>query len=207
MARNSKRQSVEQTNKDYEVVNDNNNVNVEGKDELIQNLLKEIESLKTQLSQQQREMSKETMDLHKLVPCRSIVMGQLIYKSPKSMGYTVIWNNFGDVEYLELGELIAMRNAYPRFFSEPWIMIDDVDVIKYLNVEKYYKDIIDIDNIDSIFNLPTEKFIEVLNKVPRGIKHLITHKAIELLKEGKLDSIAKLKAIEQVFNVDLSVVT
>lgn len=208
MAKTTKKQNIKQDNEVFEVKEKVNNTEDTIKDELIQNLLREIENLKAQIAQQKQQNTKtEVRDLHELVPCRSVVVGKLVYKSPKSFGYTVTWNNFGDVEYLELGELIAMRNAYPRFFSEPWIIIDDVDIIKYLNVEKYYKNIIDVDNIEAVFKQPVDKFIDTLQKVPRGLKHLITHKAIELIKEGKLDSLAKIKAIEQTFNVDLSIAT
>lgn len=207
MARNSKKQVNDIEKEVTKVINE---VRKEGVSEdnrgLIDGLLKEIENLKKQLNETQKKKS-EVRDMHELIPCRSIVMGQLIYKSPKTMGYTVIWNNFGDVEYLELGELIAMKNVYPRFFSEPWIMIDDVDVIKYLNLEKYYKNIIDVDNIDLVFDLPLEKFVDTLQKVPRGIKNVIVQRAVELIKEKKLDSIAKIEAIEKTFSVDLRVVT
>lgn len=207
MARNSKKQVNDVEKEVTEVINEVRKEEVsEDNRGFIDSLLKEIENLKKQLNETQGKKS-EVRDMHELIPCRSIVMGQLIYKSPKTMGYTVIWNNFGDVEYLELGELIAMKNVYPRFFSEPWIMIDDVDAIKYLNLEKYYKNIIDADNIDSIFDLSLEKFVDTLQKVPRGIKNVIVQRAVELIKEKKLDSIAKMEAIEKAFNVDLRIVT
>lgn len=201
MAKNTSKQNTTKTTKVKEAAEF-----VVEKDELIQKLLKEVEDLKAQLAQKQEEQPAKLQDWHRLVPCRSVVKGQVIYKSPRTLGYKVVWNDFGDVEYVELGELKTMYSSYPRFFTEPWIIVDDVEVIKLLKLEKYYKNIIDLDDIDAIFDLPNDKFIDVITKVPRGIKQLIIQRAVELLKEGKLDSIAKKEAIERIFNVDLDLV-
>ena len=46
------------------------------------------------------------------VPCVSMVRsGRLIYASKRQMGYSVIWRNYMDTQYIELAELMAMPES------------------------------------------------------------------------------------------------
>ena len=67
------------------------------------------------------EITNDTM-----VKCRSGVAGILIYKSLLNPGYTVEWNDLGDVQEMEYRELVSMRGNQRRFFEENWILIDEI---------------------------------------------------------------------------------
>lgn len=146
---------------------------------------------------------REARDLNELISVRNNTHGVLVYVSKKNMGMEWVWNEFGDEDYLELSEVLAMRNTYPRYFKDCWVMLDK-DVLEYLGVDKYYKDIIDMENFDDIFKLTPTKLKNKLKKLPQSMRESVATRARQMIKSGKLDSIKIIKAIEQELNIDLS---
>ena len=90
-----------------------------------------------------RDAEKEAqLDTMVTVVCNTI--GGATYISKKASGYIVEWEDFGSEEYMELGELVAMRNTDRRFFEDNWITLEDTDeydamqLYEFLKVAKYY---------------------------------------------------------------------
>lgn len=144
------------------------------------------------------EITNDTM-----VECRSGVSGNLIYKSLLNPGYTVEWNDLGDVQEMEYRELVSMRGNQRRFFEENWILIDDPAVIKKLGVERYYKNSLTTDNFEEVFTMPAEKIKEVVPTLPGGTKDAIASEAKKKIESGELDSRSAIKALEDSLSVDL----
>ena len=71
-----------------------------------------------------------------MVECKNGVHGPLIYISSRTAGYMIEWEEFGEVQEIEYGELVAMRGSQPRFFRDNWILIEDADVLKALGVAR-----------------------------------------------------------------------
>ena len=136
------------------------------------------------------------------VACTNLTNGRLIYISKKQMGYQVEWENTNDVEYIELGELVSMRNSQRAFFEKSWIGIEDPDIIKFLKVERYYKNVVALDDISKFFALSNEEIEEKLNKMSDGYKENIKNKAIDMIKNDEIDSIKKVKFLKQIFNIE-----
>jgi hypothetical protein len=80
----------------------------------------------------------------------NITNGILIYKSKKT-GMHLQFEKYGDIEYIEFGELLTMKTSSRKFLEEPWILILDEEVVKYLGLEKLYKKLVHPENIDAIF--------------------------------------------------------
>ena len=72
---------------------------------------------------------RKQIPLDTMVACTNLFPGTLIYISRKQNGYEITWENQGDVDYLELGELVSMRNSQRAFFEKNWIGIDDDDIL------------------------------------------------------------------------------
>lgn len=166
----------------------------------------QINNEQTSIQEKKQEIKQATVkkqrDLHELVSVKSIVKGQLTYVD--QMGYRVDWSEYGDENWIEYKDLVNMRNSQKKFFTEPWI-ICDWDVLTDLNVDKNYKTIIDLDEIDSVFEKSVEDLKKTLDIVPSGIKKLIADRAFELRKEKKLDSLSMIETIEKTLNIDLSI--
>lgn len=143
-------------------------------------------------------------DMNEMVSVVCITNTPLIYESKNQIGYRVDWDGFLQENWMEYKELINMRSSQKAFFQEPWI-ICDWDVLVDLKVDQYYKNIIDLENLDELFAKSVEELENTLKIVPVGIKKLIIDRAFELRREKKLDSLSVIEAIEKTLNIDLSV--
>jgi len=142
-------------------------------------------------------------DLNELICVVNITNSKLVYVSKSVPGYRIDWEKYLDENWIEYKELINMRNSQRSFFQEPWI-ICDWDVLEDLKVDHYYKNIIDLENLDKIFSKSPKELGEILEVIPNGIKKLVVDRAFELKKEKKLDSISIIETIEKKLNIDLS---
>lgn len=145
---------------------------------------------------------KEMLDKQMLVPIMNVTNGKLIYQSRKT-GSEIQFENYGDIEYIELYELLTMRSSYRKFLDEPFIIVLDDEVSDYLGLSNLYKKLTHATEIDRIFSLPIDTFKDVLLSAPKGLAHLIVSKAKEKISNGQLDSVQKVEVLEEVYNVAL----
>ena len=136
-----------------------------------------------------------------LVECRNITMGKLTYKSYRQNGYKIVWNEPGDIEEIELGELVSMRNSQPKFFSKNWIEIEDPEILDYLGVAKYYKGVPNYEDFENIFLQPFEDMKVAIANLPQGIKKTLGIKATEMINNGTIDSVKTVKYLCEAFDL------
>lgn len=149
----------------------------------------------------QRQKRKE-IDRNELIACRSSVNGRLIYISPRSKE-KFVWDDFGATEYLEMGELMTMKSAHPKFLKDVQLIIDDEEAAEYLGMTKIYEDMVQLDELDDFFDKKADEIAELLPKLPEGLRKAVGSRARKLVEEGELDSLSKIKLIEQELGVDL----
>lgn len=147
---------------------------------------------------------KEQRDMNEMVSVVCITNTPLIYESKNQIGYRIDWDGFLQENWMEYKELINMRNSQRAFFEQPWV-ICDWDVLVDLKVDQYYKNIIDLENLDDVFTKLPEELEKTLKIVPKGIKKLIVDRAFELRREKKLDSLNIIETIEKTLSIDLSI--
>lgn len=190
---------------------ENNSVDIEAlkakiEEEIRQQILSELKPQGEKPNEEVKEKTKPArrvdIDKYELIPVMNITNGKLVYVSNKT-GVKYIWSQYGDIEYLEYQELQTMRVAHKSFLNEPFVIILNDDVVNNLGLTKMYENLIDLDDIESIFSLDNKKFIEVIEKSPRGIVHTIVTKAKELYKKNKLESITKINYINEKFGTDI----
>lgn len=138
-----------------------------------------------------------------MVECRNGVHGPLVYISSRTAGYRVEWEEFGEMQEIEYGELIAMRGSQPRFFRDNWILIEDAEVLKSLGVSQYYRNALTTENFDEVFRWGADKVRSDVPKMSGGMKDSIRMRAKELIKNDELDSRSVIKALNEVLNCDL----
>lgn len=168
-------------------------------------VVKETPVVETSRPEKKKELK---MDL--LVPCVSMVKnGKLVYKSKRQMGYSVIWNGFKDVQYLDLGELVAMKSTDTMFFSENWIVIPDsfedkAAVIEFLRIKQYYSDDVNLFNIASMIDSnDANTIVARISEMSDGMQSNVLSIIRELIEDGSLDSVSKIRAIEKHFGCNL----
>lgn len=171
---------------------DANKVTVKAKE----NVNKVVQQVKTE--------QRKARDMDELISVVCITNSPLVYESKNQLGYRVDWSGYLQENWIEYKELINMRGSQRAFFEEPWI-ICDWDVLVDLKVDHYYKNIIDLENLDAIFKKSVEEIENTLKIAPKGIQSLIVDRAFELRREKKLDSLNVIETIEKTLNIDLSI--
>lgn len=176
---------------------------------------KVIEKSETKVENKQTDNksvnTKKKIPLDTNISCKSAVRGTLTYLSKRMAGYQVVWNDFGDEEFLDLQELISMRNTDLRFFKDNWIIIDDSEgytaqeIMDYIKVSQYYNKNLNIDNFDSLFNESPDKIKEIVSTMSSGLKDTVAMRAKQLYNAGTLDSRKRIEALEESLGVELEV--
>lgn len=147
-------------------------------------------------------------DLHRQIAIKNISRGKLVYKSKRQMGYMIIWEKPNEINYMELGEFINLKNSDRRFITEPWIRImedDEIEILKYANVYQYFKEIIEMKDIEDLFKLDFDRFVCKFKKLPDGYKRSVAEYAAKMIKSGTLDSIRIKNFIEQELDLKLDI--
>ena len=138
-----------------------------------------------------------------MIPCRSLTYGGLLLTGTKSkMLYT--WANYGDVTEMEFQDLQALRSTRSSYLFKPRFIIEDAELVEQWDSDlgKMYKDIVDVD-VEEMFKLPLNQFKSRLKKAPAGVQQAVKNIAGEKILNGTLDSLAKIKAIDEILDTDL----
>ena len=68
--------------------------------------------------------------------------------------------------------------------------------------EDLYNKVVDVD-VEKLFDLPLGKFKTALKNAPKGVQQAVKNIAGEKIMNGSLDSLAKIKAIDEILGTDL----
>ena len=138
-----------------------------------------------------------------MIPCRSITYGELLLPGAKTkMLYT--WANYGDTTDVEFQDLQALKSTRSTYLFKPRFIIEDEELVEQWknDLGKIYDDIITTD-VEALFKLPANQLKAKLKKAPAGIQQAVKNIAGEKIMNGSLDSLAKIKVIDEVLNTDL----
>ena len=147
--------------------------------------------------------AKPKLDLHDEVLVKNGYCGELNVLLPKSK-YVITFSEFGDDDYIELAELKALRNSKPIFFERNWLIIEDDNVIDFLNVGKYYADYLTVEDIDELFELPVDEMIAKIQKLNQVTRDNIARRAVDMIKDDNIDSVKKIEALEEELGYNLT---
>lgn len=139
------------------------------------------------------------------IVCRSVTFGELLLTGVKSkLLYT--WANYGDTAEVEFQDLQAMKSMRSSYLYRPRFIIEDEELVEQWGKDfgDMYKNIEDTD-VENLFNLPINQFKARLKKAPKGVQQAVKNIAGEMILNGSLDSIAKIKAIDEILGTDLKV--
>lgn len=145
---------------------------------------------------------KTQLDPHMLVPVKNGFAGMLFYRS-KRTGEEFTWEHFGDEQDMELGELKAARNSARAFFERNYFLIDDPEIIEYLNAKQYYKDAFTVEDFENLFTSDPEEIMSLVNVLSVGQKNTLKYMAKQKIADGEIDSLKVIEALEKSLGVEL----
>lgn len=137
------------------------------------------------------------------IPCRSITYGELLLTGAKSrLLYT--WANYDDVTEMEYQDLQALKSTKSSYLFKPRFIILDEELIEQWgdDFKKMYDDVVTMD-VEALFKLPANQLKAKLKKAPIGVQQAVKNLAGEKIMNGSLDSLAKIKAIDEVLGTQL----
>lgn len=137
------------------------------------------------------------------IECRSVTHGELIYVGRKS-GLNYTWADYGDVTYVEYQDLQASYSTKSRFLKDPLFVIEDEELIALWSnmLTPIYTKMVELD-FDDLFRCSVKEMKRKLKDAPSGAKKSIMSRASAMILSGELDSISKIKALDEVLGTEL----
>lgn len=145
---------------------------------------------------------KKSLDPNMYVPVRNGFHGRLVFKD-RVTGEEYEWSDFGDEIDLTLNTLQKARSGQRRFFADNWFLIDDPDVIEFLNVGQYYRDALNFDEFDTIFDLPKDELIARVSTLSDGQRRGVGFAAKQKIEAGELYDLNIILALENELDIEL----
>ena len=119
-----------------------------------------------------------------IVPVRNILDGKVIYVSPKTK-IKYKWLEKGDIEYLSIEEVLAM-DSKKLYLRTPLLIVEDERIIEGLGLEKLYKDIELVENIDELIELEEEEIERIIKGLSVGCKNNLRDEVNKKIKNCEI---------------------
>lgn len=160
---------------------------------------KEEEVLKTNDSSTKKEFGQED-----LILCRSMVSGQLFVDGVRS-GLLYTFADYNDTCEIEYRDLIYLVRSYKdKTIYEPRIVIEDEDFIsENPKLAELYESLYTKGDLMEIINLPLSQMVDTINALPMGCRNALKGIAATMIDNGQLDSIQKIKALDEIFETNM----
>jgi hypothetical protein len=140
------------------------------------------------------------------VQCHSVVQGGLFYEGTKT-GMLYSFSDYGDVTEIEYRDLVAAVRTKSEYVYNPYFIIDDEDFLaEFPAVEKFYEDQISIKDLKNILDMPISDMTNAINKLPKTAVENLKKIASTQVANGHLDSVRKIKALDDLFGTDLNLI-
>lgn len=135
--------------------------------------------------------------------CRSVTPGKLIMIGNKT-GMKYIWNDYGHEYEVEYRDLVIAVRTRSKFVFGPMFIIEDEDFINEFDlVKKFYDNSYNTADLQKILGLPVEDMEKAITALPPEAKKSFKTVASTAVREGSLDSLAKIKVLDEIFGIEL----
>lgn len=140
------------------------------------------------------------------VACRSVVSGKLYVEGIKT-GMIYTFMDYGDVTEIEYRDLVAAVRSKDKSVYEPRFIVEDKDFIaEYPALDTFYSERFKTRDIKKILKMPIDEMKDAILRLPNGAKESLKSLAVEQISDGTLDSNKKIKALDEIFGTNLSLV-
>lgn len=152
----------------------------------------------------QNKSEPRTFDPNDGILCRSVTHGKLFVDGLKTgMKYTFLdYDDESDIEYRDLVALVRARDK--SVYNPRFIIMDEDFIAEYPTLKKFYSDHFSTKNIKEILTLPDNQMKEEISKLPKGAVDSLKSIAVNQIVSGEIDSVRKIKALDEAFGTDLS---
>ena len=152
--------------------------------------------------EQKKSYRVKNLDQNSYVTVKNGFNGTLVYKSKKT-GELFVWDRFGDEQDMELFELKNAKSSGKEFFINNWFLFDDPEIVEWLGMEQYYKYALNTDDFDELFKKSPAEVKKTVEKLSKGQKKSLAFRAKQMIREGSIDSIKTINALEEALSIEL----
>lgn len=182
----------------------------------------QIQENKTEQNKTEQKITSEPVQMSKEESTRKVTKAELltgetanelvevisietnvVYTSPKT-NIVYKWLKPGDVEVMQIREVITMDNLSGRLLRTPWLRVTDERLIEALGLEHVYEAIDLIENVEELSNMNREELEEVFNKIPK--KYLRTYRDLlyKKVKNREIKDRFLIQDLSEILDVDLN---
>lgn len=139
------------------------------------------------------------------IPCRSITSGELLMVGAKS-NTLYKWADYGYVEYVQYQDLLyEIRSGENSFANYPrFVIMDDALVEKYPKLEQIYSEMYTAGDFEELLEQDVRTIKEVVQQMPKGSRESLKNYVATQIRGGYLDSINRIKALDEIFETKMA---
>lgn len=164
----------------------------------------ETEVKNEEVKQMDTKPAKREFDPNDGIPCRSVTYGKLFVNGTKT-GMTYMFSDYDDESDIEYRDLVALIRSKDKAIYKPRIIVMDEDFInEYPTLKKFYDEHFAVKNLKEILDMPDSQMKEAISKLPKGAVDTLKSMAVNQITTGEIDSIRKIKALDEAFGTNLS---
>ena len=141
------------------------------------------------------------------VRVRSITNGLLNVVGQKT-GIQYRWFDYGDETEMEYRDLVAEVRSRSASVFDPRFIIDDEDFIaEFPQVKSFYEEEYNIRDLQTILQMTPEKMRSAILELPKSVYPNLKNLVGTQMASGQLDSVKKIKILDEIFGTDLNFLT
>ena len=141
------------------------------------------------------------------IDCISITSGELGMIGIKS-GINYRWAERGDVTQVEYQDLVAAVRSNKSYIFKPLFIIKNDDfVAEFPQLNRAYSAMYSIRDLRDVLKMPAAQMKSTILSLPEGAKESIKNIAATMINNGSLDSIQKVKILDEIFDTKLMLLT
>lgn len=142
------------------------------------------------------------------IPCKSITNGGLYMPGLKS-NILYSWVDAGDIVEVEYQDLQAAIRSNNGYVMNPLFVIEDEELVsQFPQLKKLYEALYSVGELeDVITELSPGDMKATILSLPKGAQDAIKHLASKMVSDGRLDSVKKIKTLDEIFDTEMSIMT
>ena len=164
--------------------------------ELLNSKQNEIEELKNNKQSISNDIQENDYVTIRNVSTGSVVVG--------TRNNEYILESEGDIERVQFNELRSLKNAHPKFFTIPLIVIDDEKAVKKLGLEKLYSELAYLNDLKTFFeNNYEDEIVQKLNNLSDFSRMQVFEKLKQMVKDKTFIAMDVRELIKKHYTIDI----
>lgn len=125
------------------------------------------------------------------------------FKSPKT-DIIYKWKIKGNIESMEVSEILAMENVSPRFLHTPWLVVEDERVIEALNLKKTYDLVSKVEDVNELVKLSKDEIAKIFKELPKAYQDNFRNEIYKKVKTRELNNLITIDDLSKILNIKLT---